>query len=397
MTYTAYRNKTTAVRVLSLFFCAVFLLLSYPVMPVGAVGAPLMYINDTVFPDWQTTPVHTINGTAYIPITMFIDLDAVYYYSNPGVGTFYIQNETTEEYLSFSLKAINDAYNGKGIIKIDIQVFHDTIYLPAIETANHLGLFVEMNSDNTVIRLSDSTAKMPFTKLLELYNPIIETPGDEKPPVSSDDPTPVAPPDTPDKPPVDNPPTEKPPEPVIIPCDLYMCYTDPQNSTLDDLITALESRDIPATFFLSNDYIKSYPQNVVKLYSQGYSIGIYCRSSGFETPEEALESICSANSLLRKITKKKTRIITLSYENDALNKLLEQNGFNVHSFNIHSPSNPAYSGSVASAVTSALPGVSTAKILMASDMYSVSAVYEIGRFINSHDIIKKYTIDETVQ
>jgi len=401
MTCTAYRIKSAAVRILSLFLCAVFMLLSCPVTVVHAAGAPLMYINDTVFPDWQSTPVHTIDGTVYIPVTMFIDLDAVYYYSNPGVGTFYLQNETTEEYLSFSLKAVNDAYNGKGMIKLDIQVFHDTIYLPAIETANQLGLFVEMNSDNTIIRLSDSTAKMSFTKLIERYNPVIEAPEPEKPPVSSDTPgvtdPPVTPPDTPDKPPVDDPVTDDPPAPVIVPCDLYLCFTDPQSNTLDDLITALESRSLPATFFLSYDYIKSNQKNVIKLYTHGYSIGIFCENEKAGSSEKALEDIHYANNLLRKIIKKKTRIITLENADDSLNGLLVQNGFKVHSFNILSPSAPKNSSAVVSAVTSALPGVSIAKILMKSDMYSVSAIYETGRFINSHDIIKTYTIDETVQ
>lgn len=401
MTHTAYKTKSVAVKLLSLFLCAVFFFLSYPVTIVHAAGAPLMYINDTVFADWQTTPVHTINGSVYIPITMFIDLDAIYYYSNPSVGTFYLQNETTEEYLSFSLKAINDAYNGKGMIKLDIQVFHDTIYLPAIETANHLGLFVEMNSDNTVIRLSDSSAKMSFTKLIELYNPVIEEPEIDKPPISPNPPDviepPITVPDTPDKPPVDKPVTEDPPAPVIIPCNLYMCFTDPQSNTLNDLITALKSRNLPATFFLSRDYIKNNQKNVIKLYSHGYSIGIFCKNEKSGTSEEALEEVNYANNLLRKIIKKKTRVITLENVTDNLNDLLVQNGFKIHSFNIHSPSNPKSSIAVSSAIASALPGVSVAKILMNSDIYSVSAIYETGRFINSHDIIKSYTIDETVQ
>lgn len=394
MTHTACKIKTVAVKALSLLLCAVFLFLSCPVQVVTAVGSPSMYINDTVFSDWSTTPMYNVDGVAYIPITMFIDLDAVYYYSNPGVGTFYIQNETTKEYLSFSLKAINDAYNGKGMIKIDIRVFNDTIYLPAIETASQLGLFVEMNSDNTIIRLSDSTAKMPFSKLIELYNPVIEAPGDEKPSIVPEKPSGeeehVTLPSQGDKPSTDTPSNENPPEPAIVSCNLYLCFADPHTDTLDDLLTALESRSLASTFFLSYDYIKSNPKIVLKLYSRGYSIGLYGKEA-----DNGIDEIYKANDLLRKITKKKTRIVALDSPGNTA--LLERNGFNVHSFNITSPFNPSSSKIVASAVTSALPGVSTAKILMQSDMYSVSAIYEIGRFINSHDIIHSREIDETIQ
>lgn len=397
MTHTAYKIKTAAVKYLSLFFCAVFLFFSCPIHTVNATGTPLMYINDTIFSNWQTTPIHTVGNTVYIPITMFIDLDAVYYYSNPGSGTFYLQNETTKEYLSFSLKTIGDAYNGKGMIKIDVQVFHDTIYLPAIETANNLGLFIEMNSDNTVLRLSDSTAKMPFSKLIELYNPIIDVPVEEKPPVYDNPSVTNPPPSSQITPPVDNPSVVDPPEPVIIPCDLYLCFTDPQTSTLDDLITALKSRTLPATFFLSENYIEKHPLDVIKLYSNGYSIGIYCDNTYGENTEKALQSVSGANNSLRKLTKTKTRTVVLGIADNDLNKQLVQNGFTVHSFNIHSPSKPSSSRAAASAVISALPGISTAKILMKSDMYSVAAIYEIGKFINSNDIIKTYAVDETVK
>ncbi|MBQ9941305.1 MAG: polysaccharide deacetylase family protein [Clostridia bacterium] len=384
------RLKTTenSLRILSLFLCVVLLLSFVPVITTTATDIPLLYLNDSFFSDWEITPPYTVDGVVYIPITMFTALDTVYYYSNPDVGTFYLQNSLTKEYLSFSLKS-GSAYNGTSIIKMNIKVFHDTIYLPALETVKRLGLFLEMNPENTIVRLSDTSAKLPFSKLISLYTPITEPV--VTPPSNND--TPPAQPDENDN--TDNPPDVVEPVPVIIPCDVSIGFKNPDPKNLDKLIVALESKKLPASFFLSSDYIENNPKDVLKIYSHGYSIGIAV-STDYSDNSQIISDVNRANDNLRRIIKQKTRILLIRNNKNNLLDFLSENGFTPHIFDFESPANPKTSKQVTDSIKEYLPGRSKIKLLIGSDIFSITSLYETGDFLNGNDIINLYGIDETV-
>lgn len=392
-----FETKSSAVRFLSMFVCLVVLLSSVSDFGFSdAATAPLLYTNDSVFADWQETPPQTVDDVVYIPITMFIDLDYVYYFSNPKTGSFYLQNEITKEYLSFSLKT-SDAYNGKTMIKINILVFNNTIYLPAIQTANNLGLYIEMNTDNTVVRLNDGSAKMPFSKLIALYTPI-ETPPveDVVPPDDEIDDTPPTvddTPPTPSTPDVPVTPTE-PEKPVINPCDVYLCFKDPDVKNIDSLTVALKNGGLGATFFLSAEYIEANPQTVMSLYTDGYAIALYSANTHDDFDGYYAE-ITAANGYLERIIKQKTRLAASDGMKSEYRTQLEKRGYLTHQFEIIPSKYIYYSKTLAANVTSKFNFHATARVLMNSDITSVSALYEIARHINSYDVIASYTIDET--
>ncbi|MBE6689017.1 MAG: hypothetical protein E7588_07055 [Ruminococcaceae bacterium] len=395
------KNSYPAVRFLSVFLC-VFMLFSFVSVgttPVRANTVPLLYTNDSVFSYWQKTPPQTADGVVYIPISMFIDLDNVYYYSNPKSGSFYLQNEITEEYLSFSLKT-SDAYNGKAMIKINIKVFNDTLYLPAIETANYLGLYIEMNTDNTIVRLSDASAKLPFGKLIEMHTP--------PPPVVT--PPVVTPPEdnntnviTPPAPSTDDPPVIKPPvntepdEPEILPCDVYLFIADPDPTVIPSLFVALKKANLNAAFALSSEYIKNNPQSVLKIFVSQYPIALNA-DKDYTDVELLTRDINTSNLLLERITKQKTRIITLPSDiGSGIHEILEKSGYVTYKTNIKPTQKYSSSKALANHVISKFNSFPKANVLINADMTGVSAIYELGKHINSYDIINSLIPDETVR
>ncbi len=386
----ARKRNFSAVKFLSLFLCLIML---FNIVPFGTStyanpSIPLLYTNDSVFAAWEKTPPQKENGVVYLPLTMFVALDNLYYYSNPNTGSFYLQNEITNEYLSFSLKA-NGAYNGKTMLNIDIKVFNNTIYLPAIQTSDNLGLYVEMNSDKTIVRINDGSAKLSFSKLLELYTPV------EKPPVQVPDPIPDNPdnPNGNDDPPVDEPPIDD--KPVINPSDVYLCFTDPDPKNISSLMVALENENLDATFFLSGEYIANNPKSVMLIHAKGYSTALYIKQSHSDF-EALYEDITSANELLERITKQKTRVLSFKpkYDNEIIKKL-ENKGYKLHDFNIV-PSSYTTSKKLAEDVIAKINSSRTARVLLETNITSVSSIYEIGKYINSYSIVTSYAIDETV-
>lgn len=395
------KRKFPAVRFLSVFLC-VFMLFSYLScrVPTKAASAPLLYINDTVFASWQETPPQTVNGVVYIPITMFMELDNVYYFSSPKNGSFYLQNEITEEYLSFSLNT-SDAYNGKNMIKIDIKVFNNTIYLPALETANHLGLYVEMNTDKTIVRLSDASARMSFSNLVALYTPAppVVDPSPETPPVT------VTPPDVSTDPPVtgNDQPTEQTPipqqpdTPVVHPCSVYLTFANPSGETLPSLLIALERQNIDVTFAFSSDYILKNSDSILDIFARGYTIAINANGN-YSDALQLHEDVELANLLLQRITKQKTRVVTLPSDigNGVINSL-KTKGYVPHRINIVPQKNIYSSKKLAESVISKFNSYPKACVSMTSDITGISALYEIGKHIDSYDIINSYPLDETVR
>ena len=390
-----HRRKFPAARFLSVFLC-VLLLFSLITSHFGmtkASATPLLYINDSVFPYWQETPPQTVDGIVYIPITMFIELENVYYFSNPKNGSFYLQNEITEEYLSFSLKT-NDAYNGKSMLKINIQVFGNTMYLPAIETANNLGLYLEMNPDNSIVRLSDASAKLSFGQLTAMYTPQQTPPVVEKPPET----TPVTPPNDSTQPPSvnDDHPITKPPEQTpqvvekILPCDIYLCYANPNTDELASLLVALENENLGATFFFSHEYITENPESVMLINVKGYPTALRLddKYTDFESYYAALTE---ANNALFRVTKQKTRLVAT----ETMKNELKEAGYIPHSFDII-PQKAYSSKALAKNVISKFNSYPRARVLMGTDITAVSALYEIGSHIEEHDVLHSYSIDETV-
>ncbi len=398
MKETALKTKNAAVRFLSMFLCVLILLSAFSDFGTGdAATTPLLYINDTVFANWQDTPPQKLDGVVYIPITMFIDLEYVYYFSNPKTGSFYLQNEVTKEYLSFSLKT-NDAYNGKTMIKIDILVFNNTIYLPAIQTANNLGLYLEMNTDNTIVRLSDESAKMQFSKLIAMYTPVETPPVTDPTPETPSDDTPPAVDNTPpvvdDTPPTPPPVQTKPEEPVINPCEVYICFRDPDVKNLESLMIALKSGRISATFFLSSEYIDANPEKVLSIYTAGHSIALYAKN-GHDSFDGFYGEITSANDYLERIIKQKTRLVALDGSENEYKAQIEQKGYLTHSYEITPSKYIYYSKTLSNTVITALNSHARARVLMNTDITSVTALYDIAKHINSYSIITSYAIDET--
>lgn len=366
--------KASAVRFLSMFLCVLMILSLTPIQaPRANSKLPQLYINDRVFADWEKTPPQIFDNVVYIPITMFMDIDSVYYFSNPKAGSFYLQNEITQEYLSFSLKT-NDVYNGKGMIKINVRIFNNTMYLPAIQTANYLGLFVEeINSDKVIVRISDSSAAMSFSKLLALYDPI--------------DTQPVTPP------PVQTNPTPDPP--TINPCNAYISFVNPRKENLSSLLVALQNENLNATFFFTWDYMISNPDAVLQIYTEGHSAALSI--SGNYTDFEALYSDAEkANQLLERITKKKSRQVFVD-SNCNLNLLnqLESKGYIIRKFNI-TPTNTSSSKAIANSVISKMNSHKEAFIRLNTDIYSISSLYEIGKYISVNNSVHSYSLDETV-
>ena len=75
---------------------------------------------------------------------------------------------------------------------------------------------------------------------------------------------------------------------------------------------------------------------------------------------------------------------------------LSENGFTPHIFDFESPANPKTSKQVTDSIKEYLPGRSKIKLLIGSDIFSITSLYETGDFLNGNDIINLYGIDETV-
>lgn len=254
-----------------------------------------------------------------------------------------------------------------------------------------------MNTDNTVVRLSDESAKMPFSKLIALYTPVETPPVDENvPPDNVPDDAPPAvddvPPEqpTPVKPPIQT----EPEKPTINPCNVYLCFKDPDVKNFDSLIVALKNGVLDATFFFSAEYIEKNPEKVATVYADGYSIGLYAKNTHADYDGFYAE-ITAANDYLERIVKQKTRLVASDGVISEYRVQLEKKGYLTHQFEITPSKYIYYSKTLANNVISGFNSYSKPRVLMNSDITSVSSLYEIAKHINSYGVIASCAIDET--
>lgn len=88
-----------------------------------------------------------------------------------------------------------------------------------------------------------------------------------------------------------------------------LTFDDGPSKKVDDILSILNSQNVKATFFLTGNEIKQYPEETKKLISAGQQIGNHTYSHNrmvFKTPSYIKKEIEETNSLIREMGYKDT-------------------------------------------------------------------------------------------
>lgn len=262
---------------------AVGILIFLSVISLATEDAPVIYKNDTKYTITEY-PVENVNGSIHVPVSFFIGLKDIQYVYNTEPAGFYLKNDSTGRYLSYSTDAKTIVADGS-LTDISFPIANGTVYMPLEYCAELLSLKIEKKSGSPMrIRLTDGTHKLSFDELIELYDPTKTEP--EKPPVIE-----------PEKP------IEQ-PEPPVTPTPnerlIYITFDSCPNEYTDGILDALDSAGIKGAFFFNGESMREYPQTVIRAFASGHSIGI---------ASDTLENASDANSVLLSVMHFKTRVL----------------------------------------------------------------------------------------
>ncbi len=277
--------KKTRLRALALFTVISIVALSLAFITSANGSQPIIYRNDTKYSITEY-PVEIVNGVAHLPVSFFIGLKNVRYANSTRPVGFYLTNEKTGRFFSFSADVSSIMVDSE-LTDISFPIINSTVYLPLEYCAEILSLKIEKKTDGkaTRIRVSDGSERLNFDELIELYDPT-ETPDD--PPVI-----------TPERPLDPTPPVERDSR------ALHLTFNVIGASNIDEILELLDEQDTNATFFFDKDACIKNPSSLVRAFVSGHEIGIYLSDSQAE-PKSVNDAIYSVLNFYTRLCKAKT-------------------------------------------------------------------------------------------
>lgn len=284
-----------------------------------------LYLNDENWYNEYRYPLKEVDGVMYVPSNVFNEFEGISVVTDVTMpDNFVISNSNNGKYVSFNTRK-NIAQDEQGnVYEIVTWILYGLVVsVPMKTVCSMLGLKIEEYKNNETgkiyYRICDGKETLSFVKLLEIYNPKALNPEDitsetttapqtsrptettkntdtTKPPVTETTKKEV---DT--KKPIDK------PDPIYV----YLSFDASPNEYTDEILDLLYRYNCAATFFLTSEGIKSHPNLVLRMISEGHAIGVSTEDgsyNGISTLNDLVASFDSVNNTLYRLAKMKTHI-----------------------------------------------------------------------------------------
>lgn len=263
---------------------------------------PNLFRQDGVYSNIERFPLVVRNGVEYVPLSAFILYSYVEVNYSKTSDNFFLVNSKNNHYISFNVsEGVASTHDGD-LLKLPIEVFNKTRYIPARTVAVVLGFSCETYDDPVngiyAFRISDGKSKKTLTQLvtpyIELYKSVVEPPPPPPPPVELDDPL-----------------------EDIAARRIGVCYTNIGYGGIETVLRLLDGYGMKASFAVTQEDVLARTNLVRRIFVSGHSLLVTAPATG-DTPEECAKNFVSgletANDALLKTLKRKTRMCTLPFD-----------------------------------------------------------------------------------
>lgn len=284
------------------------ILLLLPTLFSGVSAArrevPSLFYNDTAWVKDDYYPSLGFSTGAmqdyWIPLSFFEEFDNIKVRRGPSktITSFVISDTVTGKYLSFDIANNEYAQTERGTYRfVRTTLYSKERYLPMRDMCAYFGWSFEISEEWNSVRITDGGQKKTFEELLEKYRPI-ET---EAPDTTAEEPDTGAE-------------TDIPGYNIYRSSVVYLTFEDIDDVYTPQILDALAAEGMPATFFVTGSQLTDYTDMVVRILSEGHSLGLHTMTGDeydILTASELLSSFEKENDLLYALTKRKTRLVRL--------------------------------------------------------------------------------------
>lgn len=287
--------KARAKRWISFAFAVLLAILSVPLtsprVDAAASLAPTLYCNDDVWYMDARLPLVRYYSAYLVPVSIFEMFDDFEVVADRREGEFMIINRKDDLYMTFNYTA-SYAMTDKGeeFYFVSHRMYSSEYYISAETVCEYLNLECEIYTspyDGSVcLRISDDTAERSLSDLLLEYNPAAL--GAESLSPNSGI------------------------EPYAKGKKVFFTFEGIHETYTDRILDVLRRTGVKATFFLTEEEIARYPSAVIRIYSEGHSIGIYIRTKVENSVlnfDDIMAQLGRANQRLYQLLKIRTRLI----------------------------------------------------------------------------------------
>ncbi|MGI6030190.1 MAG: polysaccharide deacetylase family protein [Eubacteriales bacterium] len=313
-------------------------------------------INDTVIENPGGLGPATESGVIYVPIDVFTQYLGVRYGYDSITSTLTLYKGARALYFNLSTNTVadqnNDTFNQKAYI------IQGQFYVPVDFCARYLGfrysyIYVDTGS---LLRISDSSASLSDKQLADQYS-------SRRPSVNpTPDPGVITP----------EPEPEDPEEPEVV-RNIYLTFSDCPNAATSTILDVLASGGVQATFFLTPEGIREYPELVVRMAAEGHSLGIDLQLPANQLMEEAdcMAYLAETQTLLRQIIKTDTLLVRLNRSqggdlSESARQAMQNQGWHLWSAHVTDAALPSGSTSAYRELKTRLEGRTAASVVQLS-------------------------------
>ncbi len=293
-------------------------------------SVPNLFRNDAVYSSYKSYPPIISDGIEYVPLELFYGLSGVKISFSDDNSNFYIQNKTSNRFISFSINGGYAVTDANKVHEVNVPFYHGTHYVPLRVVCASTGIGCDSYNDGEnkiyVIKVY-VTEGLSAKELIKIHAPGVYASAPEENDSEQDNP---------DVPPVhDNVPED------FGRRNLHLAFVGSGFMNAPRIVDTLSANRIGAAFFVTAEEILQYPDNVRKVYTAGHTIGIAFSESAQELCAEGgiEECIMRAENALYEVLKTRTRLVCLPdadarvYQDGKVTERLEAMGLRAVSFN----------------------------------------------------------------
>lgn len=259
----------------------------------------------------EDTMPFTSGGMQYVAYTSLYNISAVRTYYNTTLNQIIVYN--LDSRLSFDLESDTtydlegNSYSAKAIKR------NGTVFVPINLVCSKFGLsysYITAGVIAPVIRVNSEEPMESNKYFVDRCSILMQTIYDNyekslKPQQTEQPDTNI--PSQPDD--------EQPDRPDEAKTGYIMFQGEPEGA--EDILSALDSYSFKAAFFIPKDGIEKQSENIRRIYSSGYNIGILLEGS-YTSTEQLKADILEANELLKQVINTKTRLVCYDGGDDKL-------------------------------------------------------------------------------
>lgn len=292
-------------RILASVFVPILLLLSFSVGEERAYAAtttaPTLYCNDEVWYKDAQLPLVPYHQNYLVPVSIFSMIPGFEVSVDRQSENIVITDRQRDDYyISFNHKEeqaiVGYEGNATEFFCRTHKFFATEYYVSPQIVCEYMGLeceiYVSEYDGSVSLRISDpETAKQSFGQLLYRYNPAALGIEPEQ------DGTPI--------------------EPYVTGKPVYLTFNGISDTYISELLLTLRQNNVQATFFLTEEDILNNPKSVIRLYTEGHSVGIYVETEFKDSAldfDAVMEDLGAANRALFQLLKIKTRLVRLDLD-----------------------------------------------------------------------------------